>query len=267
MKLRRAIRPFCREHSGVSFVLLLACSFSRLTTAAEAVCDRSLVPAAGTPFGYSVRGDRCEGLYAQDLASTTLEVASLIEVFDDYDLATAQQLHVTWTPAGSSNILLRSRSLKSNVYYRMDTTQPSDRSSYTWPAGILAALNLRREDLGVLAWTEADVGGTKQRLFVPLRISPKPNPHRLGSYRVVLLPGRELTEVYVSLAPVGADGRLGKFLRNGQPLGIGAHAAARPVVVPVPGPDTPGTYYLEIGADLAGGGVAATRLFFHHAGK
>src|SRR2546422_5964133 len=43
-------------------------------------------------------------------------------------------------------------------------------------------------------------------VLVPLRIRQGSAPVRTGSYRLLLLPGAELTEVYISLARAGPDG-------------------------------------------------------------
>ena len=149
----------------------------------------------------------------------------------------------------------------------MDTMQPASAKSYNWPTALLASLNLRRQAVGGVGWISFAVGGTRQRVYLPLRISQRLEPARSSSYRLVLVPGRQLSEVYVHLAPVNRDGRLGGYIRKGEPLRYGQYPADQGIVLPISRPATPGIYYLEIGADLAGGGVATTQLYFYHAGN
>jgi hypothetical protein len=270
MKVSKRTVKFRSDYDLARIALLNVLLFSLwMSTPAmgQEVCDTSLSAPQGSPHGYRLRGDRCEGIYVQELAGTTLKVAALIESFEDYSLTGAQDLRVAWTPLGEGTVSLRAWGLKPRLYYRMDTTQSAARASYSWPTGILASLNIRRQDAGVLGWVQWDIGGIKQRVYLPLRISQQRDPVRSDSYQVVLLPGRQLSEVYIRLAPVYADGRLGKLLRDGEPLQYGHYPAERGIVIPISGAKVPGIYYLEIGADLAGGGVATTQLYFFHADR
>jgi hypothetical protein len=130
----------------------------------------------------------------------------------------------------------------------------------------LSALPISRPNLGVVGWTRMSIGGKAERVYLPLQISQQHKSGLSTRYQVVLMPGQELSEVYVSLAPVQTNGRLGAFIRSGQAVGNGYYPAERAIAIPIPHPPLPGVYYLEIGADLAGGGVATTQLFFHAGG-
>jgi hypothetical protein len=131
-------------------VLSLELLLFALVTAQENHCDRDLNAPAGHPYGYRLRGDRCEGIYVQEVNCTTLRVASLIESFEDYDPASGKDLLVQWPAFGHSDIRLRTQSLKRRLYYRMDTVRPPGSTSYTWPSHFLAALKISKRELGIM---------------------------------------------------------------------------------------------------------------------
>ena len=234
--------------------------------AEDSPCDPDLKSPENHPYRYIRRGDRCEGSYIQEVSSTTLLVASLTEFFEDYDLTSGKDLLVGWKAPGPTGVRLRAQGVRQKLYYRMDTTLPSNRTAYTWPANILAALNIRKNDIGVVGWTTYAFGKTEQKVYLPLRISQQINPVSLNSYQLVLVPGRELQEVYISLATVNADGLPKTFLKDGEPLEYGYYPAGRVIAIPISGLKIAGIYYLGIGATLKGGGVTTIDLWFYHRG-
>jgi hypothetical protein len=238
------------------------CTLAMESWAAELTkCDPSLTVLATNPQKYTLRGDRCEGLYADEVAAT-LKVVSFTAWFEDFDPATPA-LVLAWTSPQPAIIHVRADALTRRVYYRMDTVQAAGTDSYRWPTSMLTTLHLRQVNLGVRAWTDTRIGGTTQALHLPLRIGTRGVSDEPGQYRMLLLPERRLTEVYLNLAPVRADGSIGPFVVAGKPLGYGQYPAQRPVLIPV-SPPVPGLYLAEIGADLAGGGVATVQFYFYH---
>jgi hypothetical protein len=224
--------------------------------AQESACDKNLEKLAGGPHGYVLRGDRCEGIYAREVAGTSLWIASLTESFEDYKLASDTDLVIEWAAPGDRSIRLRAQGVRHDLFYRMDAVRPASPSTYRWPTDLLAAQHIPREDIGVLGWTSHPVGGVDRDLYVPLRIRRRQSTSKSIDYNLVLFPTEELAEVYVSLATVGADGQPKKFIRQGKPLRYGYYGAESPVSISLPELKDPGIYYLEIGADLATGGSA-----------
>jgi hypothetical protein len=200
-----------------SLVFLLSGGFpSNLSAGGQRHCDESLTQLTNHPLGYRDRGDRCEGIYIGKIASTTLLVASLTESFEEYKTASDKPLDIDWDKPpgnGNENVRVRAQGLIRHLYYRMDTAQPSGRGSYRWPTDILASLNIVKDDLGIVALTRYSVGQRERDVYLPLRIKQAGQAGqagqatRTGSYNLVLLPGVELDEVFISLASIGADGR------------------------------------------------------------
>jgi hypothetical protein len=236
-----------------------------LAAVPKSPCDVALDQPAGNPYGYRLRGERCEGVYIQEVSSTTLLVASLTESFEDYDLASGKALLIEWPQVpGHGDVRLRTQGLRRRLFYRMDAVRPSGSTSFTWPAEILTALEISRKDIGIVGSTRLPVGQTERDVYVPLQIGQQRDLSRSGSYRLVLLPGVELTELFISLAALGSDGRQHTSMKDEEALGYGYYPAERPIEVPIADLKTPGIYHLEIGARLRAGGAFTVELWLYH---
>jgi hypothetical protein len=191
-------------------------------------------------------------------------VVSLTESFEDYDPASTRPLLLEWKAPADAAVRLRAQALRDRLYYRMDTLRPLGTTSYAWPPTLLGRFNLRSHELGVLAW--ADLGEDSREVYLPLRISQMAADPRSEGYRVLLVPGVELREVFISLASVGSGGQSGPAILRDQALAQGYYPAQRPIAVRLPPLKTDGLYSLDIGAQLRAGGSASVRLRLYHAG-
>lgn len=250
--------------------LLVIASLSRgdsgLQQSPQPHCDSNLRSTPAEPYGYRLRGDRCEGLYARDVAGgATLLLASLTERFDDFERTRDEPLRIAWTMPGQPSVRLRSYSLKRKVYFRMDTERSSGDSTYDWPANILRNLGMSRADIGVVGWASFPVGTVRRDVYVPLRISRGEAAATTRLLQLVILPSAELTEVFVSVALVSPDGATTVSLERDRALRHGFYPADRGVRIALPMVKTSGTYLVEIGATLRAGGSATTRFWMHHA--
>lgn len=234
--------------------------------AQPAACDAQLRAPTDHPYGYRLRNDRCEGVYVQEVGLATLLVASLTETYEDFDPRSGAGLRLSWSGPRDTEVWLRAHSLRRRFYYRMDALRPAGTTAYLWPTGLLAGLDLRRPELGVLAWVQHPLGGEERRVYLPLRIQQQAQPARSGRYQLVLVPGRELQEVFLWLAQVGEGGTLRPFIRAGEALAYGYYPADRGIAILLPPLAEPGIYYLELAAELASGAVITTTLHFYHDG-
>jgi len=152
-------------------------------------CDSLVKTRASDPLSYRQRGDRCEGVYAQDVAgSSSLLVASVMESFEAIDDTSSLPLRVEWTPPNGEAVRLRAYSIKSGLYYRMETAQPIAESPYVWPPSVLQALRIGNTDIGVTGSAFPALSGGRREVLVPLRISQRRTPARSTSYRVTVWP-------------------------------------------------------------------------------
>jgi len=241
--------------------------FPAFLPAQQFPCDNELERQAYGPHGYRQRGDRCEGLYQKQVGGTTLFLASLTEFFEDYDAASGQQLVVDWSAPDSGVVQLRAEGIRRKLYYRMESRRPAGSDSYRWPPDVLAALHIKRDDIGILGWTQHQLGGVQRNVYVPLRVTQTHAARTCGTTLVVLFPGVKLEEVFVSLASLGTDGQPVTWTRKDKPLGYGYYPAEKPIKVPVTEFAAPGVYYLGISAKLSNGGFTALERWIYHAGR
>lgn len=259
------LRPTLITPAFLAGVLCCSAIVARPVRGQAVPCDPSLAPSSTDPWGYRVRGDRCEGTYAQPVAGTPLIVASFTERFDAFDPDSTTSLVLQWPALGSADVRLRAIALRRRFYYRMDADQPASAGFWEWPTDLLSALGLGRPELGVVAWTRQVAGDTERDVHLPLRIGRAAAAAGSGDYSLVVLPQVELTEVYVSVARMDENGRPVRWLRDEQPLGYGYYPADRPIEISVARPDEPGLYRVQIGARIRSGGSLASELWFQRA--
>ena len=101
-------------------------------------------------------------------------------------------------------------------------------------------------------------------VYLPLRIKQKAPTSKGRSYQLLILPGEELRQVFISLAPVKPDGSRGAFVVRDHSLGGSYYPAERPVMIDIPELKKAGIYDLEIGATLRAGGSWSTQVWFYH---
>ena len=163
-------------------VLMSAQSQAMQVDSQQGLCDPNLKQMGQNPQGYRLRGDRCEGIYAQPVSgSSTLLVASFTEAFEDFNPSSQDKLSIEWPSFAKTPIRLRAYALREKFYYQMDTVVAADKAPYLWPTGVLAALHLSRQDIGVVGFTDYQVGGESRRLYLPLRIARKTQKATPGS--------------------------------------------------------------------------------------
>ena len=230
-------------------------------------CDSLVATQSTDPLRYRQRGDRCEGLYGQNVAgSSTLRVASLVESLEAFDDTSALPLHVEWTPPPSEPVTLRASAIRSGLYYRMETAHPIAASSFTWPSDVRRPLRITSGDIGVTGTAEMSIGGARKEVLVPLRISQRRPPTRSSSYRLTLWPTVGLSEVFVTVAATAGDGAPTRYLKHDAPLGYGVYPAERPIVVRLPALTERGVYLVRVAATRQGSGGATRSLLLFHPG-
>ena len=257
-------------HRSLVLVLLAAALFVPTTglVAQEGACDPDIERnTRDRPHDYRFRGDRCEGIYASDVSGQALWLASFTEQFEPYAFD-FQPLTVRWSAPPASVVHLRGHGIRQGLFYRMDSERPAGSNAYEWNSELLAAREITRDDLGLLAWTEAEQGVD---LFVPVRVTQgaAPTPAE-RSYELVVVPNVRLSEVYVTLARVEAPGErpAGVLLRNRDRLDQRLYATQRPIRIPIADPGEGGTYYVEItGVRADGGSAPLDPIWFYHPGS
>lgn len=234
----------------------LALAASRLTaqgTPARTACDSSLMQLAAPVNGYQPRGDRCEGVYARQVAGTTMFLSSFTETFEKYDLQSDDPLIISWAARPDSGVQLRAETIKAGRYYRMDTRAAPSDSLYRWPNRILSSERLAKSDLGVLGWTRITLGGRRRVAYVPLAVTQRSAPAPCGPLQVAFSTETRLTEVLVSLSQLDSTGAETRVIRKDSALNRGFYPAGSPILITLKRSDlaAPGVYSLKVAASLS----------------
>ena len=216
-------------------------------------CDSSLLQLAAPVNGYQPRGDRCEGVYARQVAGTTMFLSSFTATFEKYDLNADDPLIIHWSAQPDSGIQLRAETIKAGRYYRMDTRAAPRDSLYRWPNRILSSERLGKSDLGVLGWTRITLGGRPRVAYVPVAITQKGTASSCGPLQLAFSTETRLTEVLVSLSLLDSTGAVLHVIKNDSALNRGFYPAGSPVLVSLRRSDlaAPGLYSLKISATLS----------------
>jgi hypothetical protein len=248
---------------GLAVALLFLCG----SAGAENLCDPGLPADTKSPLHYHMRGDRCEGLYAQQVSSVSVEIRSLVASFGPFDPAKDQELALAWTPppGATGNVRLRVFSFKPGIYYRMDTAIAAGKGVYRWPTDVLASLGLHSQDLGLIAWIDLPgPGGTPRTVHLPLRVGSAGAAK--GGYDVSLFPSARLSEVRLTLSRLDAQGHIAAVLRKDEELGFGYYGSHEPIAFPTNELGPAGFYRLAVTAIPKSGLSVEQDVDLYHAG-
>lgn len=226
--------------------------------AAPSPCDPLIEQNVDHPEGYRIReGQICEGIYATEVSSLGLTLASFTGPVHGIDMTQRSRLVFRWQTVASGEVRLRADSLRPKFYYRMDAVRPAGQHQLSWVNSIPAHHQLRTSEFGVFA-TQEDVTGTL--IYLPLRVSqdgsdPAPTP-----YQVTVISGAEVEEIYWSLAMEGSD----EFLVYDRNLDRKPYVANQPVTFQLDQVVEPGGYLLTVGAELSNGLSDSIQVPFLH---
>ena len=249
----------------IAAVLLLSLWQPCLSLAYEDHCDERLKKNDQDPLAYKMRDHRCEGIYIKQVAtSSLLSIASFTRAFEHYDLSTGNPLLVEWAlPVANKDIRLRARSLKRKLYYQMDSHQPGDVNSFSWPIEFLSQKQIASNSLGIIGSVNIAIAHSSRKILIPLRVKQTETP-LTDKYQLIVVPNVKLSEIYISIADTNQAGELGNFIIDEKPLAYGYYPAGRAIEYTLPELDASGVYYLEIAAVISSGGSSTLKSWFYY---
>lgn len=256
------------RYSATVGLLVVGLTMVRGPAGAASFCDPNLPSSPENPAAYRERGDRCEGIYAQQVGTVSLDVRSFVESFGPFDPERDRELVLAWTtpPEAERNVRLRAFSFKSLLYYRMDTAVPAARGSFLWPTDVLATQKLGRDELGIIAWTEVPgPGGTTREIYLPLRVKARTAGEKDG-YQVSIVPSERLRKVHVAVSRLDANGDVAETVRNSEELGYGYYPSNQSTQFSIGNLGPAGFYRLEVTATPASGPSVKQDVEFYHSG-
>jgi hypothetical protein len=157
---------------------------------------------------------------------------------------------------------LRAVSLKTGVYYRMDTLRPAGSTSYSWRTELLQRIPLSSSEVGMVSWQSTKFNGSDTKLFCPIFAHSQS-----GQIEVVLRSDLDLHEIYLSLVPLDEAGRAEEYLLLENPLKYGPYATGRPISITLPPLENTGVYRLEIIAEFKNGTKNTPDVLFYFPGE
>lgn len=225
------------------------------------LCDPGLLPRLDHPLAYAERGDRCEGVYIGKVSGADLRLMAFTRATSPPSDPEPPTLTLRWDAPERHPVRLRAHSLLPRRYYRMDTRVPAASDGYTWPLDVVTALDLPVGAIGLLGWYDARLGAIDQRIYLPVRLGNGAGAPD-SAYRVDLLPGRELAELFVAV--LAYEPETGRYDAQGgqRPLNYGYYPAGRVISLSIDRPPAAGLYLLRVGATVADGGAASLEVWF-----
>ena len=218
---------------------------------AQQPCDPDLQVKAGEQ-AYRQRGDRCEGLFAQQV-SGTVRIASVQFPRRGFQ-PTGSSLRLGWSLPPGSQVYVRAVSLVDKTFFRMDTIRPAGSTSYAWPIDFLETINLKVGDVGLLSWSDLPIGSRTQRIYSPVSVRDS----RSGDVEVVLIPEVPLRELSYSLYQLDAQGRVAATVFADREPELTLFSASAPLTITLPALEPKRIYRIEV-AGLPRSGGAFTR--------
>lgn len=249
-------------------ITLLTCAFLGGPPRQEPLCDPALVSKSQNPMSYRLRGNRCEGIYAQEVSSVSLDIRSLVRPPGSFDPSREPEVTLRWkAPPGSRRpVRLRAFSLKERNYYRMDTAVAANYGGYRWLTEIVASVGLKRDEIGLVAWTNMPgPGGSTREVYLPVRVGGA--AFTQPGYKVGIVPSARLREVRITLSRLDSQGDGAEVLRQDEELGYGFYPSGQLIAFPTGRLRDAGFYRLEIAAQSAAGPPVKETVEFYHPGE
>jgi hypothetical protein len=256
-------------------IAVLCLAFTALLTfwsgaGAEIRCDPDLLALANKDvLSYQDRGDRCEGVYARNVAgSANVVLASLTSTFPDFSPHLVSVLHLSWLPPQSvGTVNLRASSLKYKLFYQMDTSQPGSTPRFDWSLALLKDVDVLRNELGLLAWTATLAGGINRTVYLPVAVEPSKStadPTYSAAIEAVLVPSIEMDELDYWVSKYPASGTPVRVIDR-SPVGNGFYPAERALKLALNVNPEPAFYSVNVvGKNAASGASVGTAFWFYH---
>lgn len=120
-------------------------------------------------------------------------------------------------------------------------------------------------NVGRVGWISHKIGQETHEVYIPSSICGGEEQPAYESYKIVLMPNRELTKVFYEIGHVNEeDGKILDF--NEGKLQASYYPAGRPIDLFIQKSELgeTGFYYLEVGATFRDGGSTTLEIWFYH---
>lgn len=174
---KKIVRQTHASYTCYSLYLVITCVFFIITTGSAAAqhCDASIQGVSDHPFGYRIRGDRCEGIYWEPRSDIgVIALVSLVTLPKKLSSTPAGQIKLYWkTPsfASSTQQHVRASSLSDKIFYRLDADRPTTSQSFAWPLKIIKKIELPLDEIGFLVMSNLQIGAIGWQAYIPVSVS------------------------------------------------------------------------------------------------
>ncbi len=181
-----------------------------------------------------------------------LVLVSFEEYKENFDVASIPDRKIRWNWPREEEVRFRAMEVRPNLEF-MQIKKKDD---------ILAR---ETRNIGVVGWVSHKIGDETHEVYVSSSIWDGKEEPEYDCYKIVLMPNRELAEVFYVFAPVNEeDGNITDFKED--KLQGGYYPVGRPIDLVLLKSELgeSGFYYLEVGANLRGGGSTTLEIWFYH---
>jgi hypothetical protein len=269
------MNPFLFVAATITFVLLAIQVSSQED---QTFCDPYYFPLEDAGYSYKMRDTRCEGVYFWEgfPGRGYLELVSFTRGVEDYDLRSSEPLQLAWhlSKQVTDDIKVVAQGVVGKSHYRMNTQVLATQSIFKWPPEILQELNLTKEHLGVMSWSNITFGedaGTWDVHFPPTvsqsGSADTVKTERDDQYHLQVVPVLPITTLSFRVRS-SEDGRPGRdIVSDSVALGDAKYRYGDVISFPLilPSGTATGYYVVDVIARLAntGSGYEVSLWFFH----
>ncbi len=181
-----------------------------------------------------------------------LVLVSFEEYMEDLDPTSIPDRQVKWNWLGEEKVKFRAMEIRPSL-------------NYLQLENIDDILTRDIRNVGRVGWISHNIGEETHEVYIPSSIWSGKEKPAYDSYKIVLMPNRELTEVFYGTGRVNEeDGMILDF--NEEQLQASYYPAGRPIELFIQKSKLgeTGFLYLEIGATFRGGGSTTLEIWFYH---
>jgi hypothetical protein len=206
---------------------------------------------------YSQRGDRCEGVYLEQVSGTIgdLLIASLTASRTRLSSwPSAGPLTLRWNPVAESDVHIQAFPIVPRKFFRLDVVKKFIKA-YVWDTSLVEKY-LAPAETGIVAWTSVAVNGAPARLYLPVAFGDVSD---LGLYRLTLISPIDLSEIYLTITSIVPSE---KPVCTRVPQKFASYPADQKIEINLPQLPKPGRYRVEVIGDRKDLGSVGTPPFF-----
>jgi len=165
----------------------------------EVTCNKNIKVIENDWLRYKKRGNRCEGRYVQELASTgAFRLIGYFNIDPDLVFSKNDEVIISWSALEAPVKIEANSVLSPNIPYRMDAIVKNNETTFKLPLWIIKSLGLNRDDVVFLAKTNFKLEYPDSTIFLPIVIKSSKDNDVFGIFKIVIAPSRQYKKITVA---------------------------------------------------------------------